>query len=467
MKSKLTVARQMMFYALGLLLMKGISLLMLPVITRYLSPAEYGVLDALLTWLNVLGIILGLGLTEALYRFSAQHKHPHWIYQQLLQLQLWAILPILLLCALVVTLMADSLPAALQLPLLLMTLAIAALASAMTLPLCWLRLQDQADWFFYCTAGKALLQALCCWLFLEWGYGLTGVLAASLLSHVVLLALLVKDAGILRQKPHFDLIQRQSLSYGLPLVFSGLCLFLVCGAERWIIAGTLSARDLALYAVASQFALMVAVCIEPFTLWWFPKRLTLVQHPQGLQQLANSATLGCVLAMVAAVCIGTAGPVLIYQLLPVSYHQATSLLPLLCLAMALKQCSHLLNTGCYTGHSTTQVGKINAYLAVLAPIAYVTGCVLADLHGLLLSLILLYFGRLVWFYRASQSLLRLPYPLGRLAIALLPSAALLAISTTLPLWLLLLGTVLALTCSVVVAMPLLPSRPQRLLGVAG
>lgn len=467
MKSRLTVGRQMLFYTLGLLLMKGVSLLMLPVITHYLSPTEYGMLDALLTWLNVLGIILGLGLSEALYRFTAQQPQPLLLYQQLLQLHLWVMLPIVLTLALVVTVLPGLLPTALQLPLLQVTIVIAALASATTLPLCWLRLQDRADWFFYCTAGKALLQSLCCWIFLELGYGLAGVLAASLLSHFVLLALLANEASALRQIPRFDQFQRQSLCYGLPLVLSGLCLFLLYGAERWIIAGVLSTAVLAQYAVASQFALMVAVCIEPFTLWWFPKRLQMFQQADGLKQVANSAVLGCLLTMVAAVCIGALGPLVIYRLLPESYHQAADILPLLCLAMALKQCSHLLNTGCYVGHSTTPVAKINAYLAVVSPALYLIGCVLAGLAGLLFALVLVYFGRLVWFYRASQALLTLPYPVHRLALALLPSAALLATPIVLPLWLILVGTALAVIWSALLALTLLPSKPQRLLGVAG
>ncbi|MDA1378993.1 hypothetical protein PCI56_02915 [Plesiomonas shigelloides subsp. oncorhynchi] len=43
---------------------------MLPVFTRYLSPAEYGQLEVLLALVNIGTLLLGLGLVDALYRFA-------------------------------------------------------------------------------------------------------------------------------------------------------------------------------------------------------------------------------------------------------------------------------------------------------------------------------------------------------------------------------------------------------------
>lgn len=406
----LTSRAQMVYFGAGVLLMKGVSFLMLPVVTHFLTPAEYGVLDVLITWMNVLGIVFGLGMAETLYRFSSQSKHPASVFSDLLQLHLWLLLPLTLFCLVVVLLGHRWLPESLQLSFLLLSLLAAGLGTVLTLPFCWLRMQGRADWFFFCSVTKVLLQAGLCWFLLEQGLGLIAVLIASVVSHLVLVALLLWRIPF--HKPWTDraLWQGQYVRYGAPLVFSGLCLFFVCGAERWILAAVLTPTDLAHYAVASQFALMVAVCIEPFTLWWFPKRLAMLQQERGLQQVANMAVLGCIGTVVAAVSIGMIGPLLIRWLLPVSYHEAATLLPWLCLAMALKQCSHLLNTGCYTQDHTRQVSKINAQLAFIAPLLYWFSCAQFGLSGLLISLILLYALRLYWFYSQSQHLLQLPYP---------------------------------------------------------
>lgn len=401
---------QMLYYGSGIVLMKGVSLLMLPIITHYLTPSEYGVLDVLLTWLNLLGIVLGFGFTDVLYRFCREPASQQQVIQQLMLLHVQLLLPLLLLGCGVIVLCQPWLPAALQTSLLILTLIVAMLASALIIPLCVLRMRDQADWFFACTAGKALLQALLCWWMLSSGMGLISVLYASLLSHLLLVAWLFPQLNFQCRTWQWGDTQRQFLRYGWPLVLSSLCLFLVCGAERWIIAGVLTAGDLAQYAIASQFALMVAVSIEPFTLWWYPKRLAMLADVGGHARVASTAAIGCLLGMFAAIGIAAVGPWLIHQLLPAAYHEAAGLLPWLCLAMALKQCSHILNTGCYVGEHTHQVGRINAILAVIAPPLYIVGCVSGGLSGLLLMLILLYTIRLVWFYQASQRTLPLPYP---------------------------------------------------------
>lgn len=406
----LTSRAQMAYFGAGVLLMKGVSLLMLPVVTHFLTPAEYGVLDVLITWMNVLGIVFGMGMAETLYRYSSKSRDPASVFSDLLQLHLWLLVPLMLLCLIVVLVGHRWLPESLQMSFLLLSLLAAGLGTVLTLPFCWLRMQGRADWFFFCSVTKVLLQAGLCWFLLEQGLGLIAVIIASVLSHLVLVVLLLWRIPFHKSWTDRSVWQGQYVRYGAPLVFSGLCLFFVCGAERWILAAVLTPADLAHYAVASQFALMVAVCIEPFTLWWFPKRLAMLQQESGLQQVANMAVLGCIGTVVAAVAIGMLGPLLIRWLLPVSYHEAAILLPWLCLAMALKQCSHLLNTGCYTQDHTHQVSKINAQLAVLAPPLYWLSCEQFGLAGLLVSLILLYALRLYWFYAQSQHLLHLPYP---------------------------------------------------------
>ena len=429
-----SLPRQMLYYGLGLVLMKGISLLMLPIITRYLLPSEYGVLDVVLTWINVLGIIFGFGMAEVLYRFSLNPDTAKQVYRYLLKLHIYLIVPLLFTFCTAVWLCSSWLPEALTQQIVITAIFASGFASVTTLPLCWLRMQEKANCFFYCTAGKAAFQAALCWLFLEQGLGVAGVLYASVISQLLLLIILWHYDRPFSQRsnsPTALLSWRHYLKYGAPLVVSGLCLFLVCGAERWIIAGVLTTTDVALYAIASQFAMMVAVCIEPFTLWWFPKRLQMLQHKDGLDHVAKFASVGCILSFAAAILIGFLGPVLIIKILPSSYADATTLLPLLCLAMALKQCSHLLNTGCYSGNSTRTVGQINATLAAIAPILYVTACWLWQLNGLLYALVIIYSLRLCWFFYTSQRLLFLPYPMRHLLLCFASAAALLTVMPTL------------------------------------
>ena len=56
-------------YLVGVLLERGVSFVMLPIYTRFLTPGDYGTLELLTMTLDVIAILAGLGLSEAVYRF--------------------------------------------------------------------------------------------------------------------------------------------------------------------------------------------------------------------------------------------------------------------------------------------------------------------------------------------------------------------------------------------------------------
>ena len=58
---------QTLYYALSLVLVKGSSLLFLPVVTHHLTPTEYGALDVILAFANISTILLGFALAMLFY----------------------------------------------------------------------------------------------------------------------------------------------------------------------------------------------------------------------------------------------------------------------------------------------------------------------------------------------------------------------------------------------------------------
>lgn len=59
-------------YTLAIAGLKGISLLMLPIVTRFLSPESYGTLNFLVSIGAMLSIFLGFGMAEMLFQFTAK-----------------------------------------------------------------------------------------------------------------------------------------------------------------------------------------------------------------------------------------------------------------------------------------------------------------------------------------------------------------------------------------------------------
>jgi O-antigen/teichoic acid export membrane protein len=56
-------------YGISTVLSRAIGFVMIPIYTRYLSPSDYGVLEILELAMNLLSIIVGVGLADAVARF--------------------------------------------------------------------------------------------------------------------------------------------------------------------------------------------------------------------------------------------------------------------------------------------------------------------------------------------------------------------------------------------------------------
>ena len=69
-----TPLKNIILYSTSIVLMKGVSLIMLPYIATHLSQSELGRLEILVTISVIISIIFGLSLHEALYRFSGTAK---------------------------------------------------------------------------------------------------------------------------------------------------------------------------------------------------------------------------------------------------------------------------------------------------------------------------------------------------------------------------------------------------------
>src|SRR5688500_1303604 len=63
------LARHSAVYGFGSLVSRFIAVLLLPVYTRYLSPADYGLIETLIALSAVLTVLLAAGVKSAFFRF--------------------------------------------------------------------------------------------------------------------------------------------------------------------------------------------------------------------------------------------------------------------------------------------------------------------------------------------------------------------------------------------------------------
>lgn len=410
-KQKSSLSKAIIFYGLSIVLMKGLSLIMLPLIAGYLSPSALGQLELLTTAAILASLFVAMGLEDCLFRF-ASNTQGHAQQKIVASLYAWAL--IIGFIALIIGAALAPMVSALSQSLLSdgilerhhlqMVWAGVALEGAISLPLAYLRMRDNAGHFFCVVIGRTFLQALLTFIFLQHDASITSVLLASLIatcSQAIILGIIqYKSTGIRPQKQELKSIYQ----YGLPLLGSGLCLFALNGVDRMAIAHWVGLTELGLYAVAAKFALATVLLMQPFGMWWRPKRFEWLKNtPIACGKMLERAILLLAIITCSVACLG---PILIAVLMPPNYIIATQWIGALALMLAIREASEVLNLGLLNQKNTLLLLKINIASALLATTTCLIATSLWGVIGCMSGLILVQSIRLVMIIFYGKKMLK-------------------------------------------------------------
>ncbi|WP_111978104.1 lipopolysaccharide biosynthesis protein [Algibacillus agarilyticus] len=405
-------------YGLSIVFMKGLSLILLPFLTHNLSQNDYGQLEIITTIATVGSIVAGLGLADTLFRFCglAQNNEERLSHaSQLLKFSL--ILGLILACLSLFFAgnLANIIQYGITENMMRLILIMVAFEAMNAVPLGWLRMQNKVAIFCFLLCSRALIQLIFTISFIKLNYGVTGILLAGVIAalfQILLLIYFVKDEiFIQKSRPNF----KPYLRYSAPIMYSGLVAFCLFGADKWILSLFASLDSIALLGVASKIALTCVILLQPFTMWWSPKRFEIYKKG-GIEKLTYYTTIGIAFAFIAGCTISMLSPLIFKFLLPNNYLEAKTLIPPLILAMICKELTELLNIGCFVGKSSHTQAILNTISAVLTLIILYVATWLYQVNGLVWGLFFGQFTRLIMFYIASNRVVKLPYKIKNILI---------------------------------------------------
>ncbi|MGL6260223.1 lipopolysaccharide biosynthesis protein [Vibrio sp. WXL210] len=407
-------AGDMLSYAIALFFMKGLSLLMLPIITRYLSPEQLGQLEILAVTGALLGILFSLALHEALYRFAgeAKGKQQRQIANYLFTLTL--VLSFSATLVMVTAIWQFSWPSEWQIdkrPFLILFGSLG-IEGALAMALAWLRMQNRAKTFSMICIVTSTLQVIMVITSLEFGFDIEGVLLSSFVAHILQLIWVVQTSRLRLRVPNREFI-RQSIRYSSPIMLSGLCAFGLNGAERWFILEGDSFAVLGQYAIAAKFALAMCILVQPFGMWWLPKRFAMLE--QSTQRTAAITERGIAYICFLAISVVVFGRWTLDLILTQSYSQAAELLTGAIFMVLGKELCELVNLGLLKHKRSSTLFYINLTTCTLA-----LGCVsLTYQYGVWAVMVIIGIAqtlRAATLYIASQRSYRLPYNTGKICL---------------------------------------------------
>ncbi len=389
---------------------KALAMLTLPFLTAYLMPADFARIELLSSAAEIAALFACAGLVDTAYRFAgAGGEAGGRAAGEILGLALVLAATGLGLTWLLAPHIAAHMPLAVR-PREILLLGIAvSLESLIAVPMAMLRITGRAGRYALTASARATLQSGLVVVLLVSGFGVAGVLGAGAIAAVsaavVLTAAQRRETGLRVQPAQWGRL----LAYGVPLIGSGLASFVLGTADRWLLAGHVSAQSLGHYALAAKISLIAALLTQPFELWWYPRRLAVLAAAGGAARSARIASAGLVLTMLAAAATACAGPILIRALTPVSYHAAIIYVPLLAACLALQSAGSLVNVGCYARRTGMVPMAINGAAAVVALAGYVLFIPHHGIDGAIGATLAAQSVRLVLFYGVAQRLVALPW----------------------------------------------------------
>lgn len=421
----ITALRPFLLYALSIAFGKGLSLVTLPYLAHHLPPAEFVRLDIAASIIEPVGLFAAFALADTLFRFGQGGEAERRAVLGRLIGTAFVLAGVLIAVTQLILIPALSGMANLpSTPAMRAILASACLGGVIELPLAFLRLSGRPGLFLGFVAGRASLQAISLMGLLATGLGVDAILLGNAAIDIALVA------GLLLTLPkgtriHVDrAMTERALRYAGPILLGAFAMFALGSCDRWFLTGKVAPQELAHYALAAKLSLALALATQPFALWWYPRRLGVLESANGPTETARFWAMGVLAIGAGAILTMVAARLLVLYLMPGAYVGALALLPAMLAIVALNELSSVSNGVAYAQASGWGVLRSNGAGALVAVILYIaliptlglTGAIVATLTGQAVRLALFLSDR----HRGT----RIPYPLFS-AIAFLGASLLL------------------------------------------
>ena len=371
------MAKHSSVYAVGTILRQLAGFLMLPIYTRLLTPADYGVIGMATFAIAILEVFFGARLIQAVpkyyFQFDTMKKKNSVIFSALLLTSTISLLPLLGVVVYQVPLtnilLGDSEYSAViaLFAVLLVTQPIENYGMG------FIRIQEKPFLF----VGVSLLKLICqlslnIFFVVYLKLGVFGVAYASIISCLVFASALAIYT-CLKTGLNFDVsIAKKMVIFCWPLWEGSLAALYIGSANRQYIRTFSTLEDVGLFELAARFASLLTVLFwQPFSQYWDTERFNLQKRGE-LKVIEPVSLLVVPLLMCAALGITIFSQTVIEIMAGPAFHRAHDAIPWLTAAAFFSCLNKYNNFGFLMAEKTKYISRIQYVSALIATICFFT-----------------------------------------------------------------------------------------------
>ncbi|MGE0453010.1 MAG: lipopolysaccharide biosynthesis protein [Vicinamibacteria bacterium] len=422
------VIRHTAVYGIGSVSVSILGLVLVPIYTHHLTPAEFGLLALVLALYGFLTGVYDLGMTNAVARFYFEAKGAGdfrlalrrmastalvflLVYAGLFSLALW-LSGGRISAAVTGTAEGAGLIRILALTLLTDTLAL--------LPLTLIRMQERTRLFVMVTGvrfGATLVLNIVFVVVLGWG--VRGILLGSAITSAALLVVLLPEIGRSIGPFFSPSLLMQMLGFGLPFVPVLVSRWLIDYSDRYLLEVLTSLDEVGRYSLAYKVAQVLLLAVSAFSMGWAPLRYRIYERSDAKEIYCRLTSYYAIVAGIMTVGISLVARDVVGLIAPASYAPAATVVAPLALSYALYGLFVLM----VTGMGVTTRTKPMAPLAVAAAATNIgLNLLLIPTYGMVAAAYTTVIANVIlaagaWYY--SEKVYPIPYDwrlMGRVAV---------------------------------------------------
>lgn len=358
-------------YGLGTIISRIVAFILLPLYTRYLTPADYGILEAIDITSAMIGLVVTVGISRALSRFYyvSDNQNDRNCVVSTTIFTYFAIalffLPVLIYGANpLANLLFNSDQFGTFLRISFISLLLGGLVDTSMM---YLRLMKKPVIFISLTTVRLILLISFNLLFIVYyKMGLIGILYSSLIVRAFFAVVLT---SAILWKVNFAFSVSKSidlLKYGLPMIPSSLANIAVKQSDKFFILYIMSVSDMGIYSLSLKFGNAIhSLMTVPFNLAYIPRRFEIMNHKDAKETYKKIFTYYMFFITYSSLVLSLLIPEILQVMVTSEFQNAGTIIPLVTFSMIIFGAHYHFDFGILYSKKTKYLAYINLVSAVL------------------------------------------------------------------------------------------------------
>ncbi len=358
-------------YGIGTVVSQAVGFLLLPLYTRFLTPSDYGVLSLINITKDIIGLIVTLGIVNAMSRFYfdfEDEKGRNRVVSTIFWIFVFTsivFIPVLYLLS--STFSGLIFHTAEYRNYFIVAFLALFFGAAVDIGLSYLRIKAQSFRYVQVSIFRTLMLIGFNIYFIAFAkIGVIGIFYSSLITMVVFSFILLVPI-LSRVKLHFSFeLASEMVKYSFPLVFSNMFRIMVNQSDKFFINYFFSTFETGIYSIAQKIGQSIhSLITSPFIQTYLPRRFEIMRRKDAKQVYASVLNYYLLVIGSVGLLLSIFAPEIIKLMTTEKFYAASKYIPLVVLSMIIFGMKYHFEIGILIKKQTKYSAVINGIGAFL------------------------------------------------------------------------------------------------------